>query len=89
MSQIAEIIEGRPLIHADASENVREVAQRMSNGNVGAVAVLDGGRLVGRRARGPARRCSRASVPTGHRGGEGRRSETGHAQGRSGLASSI
>ena len=47
MSQIAEIIEGRPLIHADASENVRAVAQRMSNGNVGAVAVLDGGRLVG------------------------------------------
>jgi len=47
MSQIAEIIEGRPLIHAETFESVREVARRMSNGNVGAVAVLDGGRLVG------------------------------------------
>ena len=47
MSQIAEIIEGRPLIHAESSEHVREVARRMSNENVGAVAVLEGGRLVG------------------------------------------
>lgn len=47
MSQIAEIIEGRPLIHADASERVRDVAKRMSKENVGAVAVLDSGRLVG------------------------------------------
>lgn len=47
MSQIAEIIEGRPLIHAETSESVRTVAQRMSSGNVGAVAVLDKGRLVG------------------------------------------
>ena len=47
MTQIAEIIEGRPLIHAESSENVREVARRMSDRNVGAVAVLDEGRLVG------------------------------------------
>ena len=47
MSQIAEIIEGRPLIHAESSEKVREVARRMSERNVGAVAVLDRGRLVG------------------------------------------
>lgn len=47
MSQIAEIIEGRPLIHAETSERVRDVAKRMSKENVGAVAVLDGGRLVG------------------------------------------
>ncbi len=47
MSQIAQIIEGRPLIHADSSERVRDVARRMSKENVGAVAVLDAGRLVG------------------------------------------
>jgi len=47
MSQIAEIIEGRPLIHAETSERVRDVAKRMTNENVGAVAVLDNGRLVG------------------------------------------
>lgn len=47
MKHIAEIIEGRPLIHADGSETVREVARRMSDRNVGAVAVLDAGKLVG------------------------------------------
>jgi CBS domain-containing protein len=47
MRQIAEIIEGRPLIHAEQSENVRDVARKMSDKNVGAVAVLDGGKLVG------------------------------------------
>src|SRR5438128_951728 len=47
MKQIAEIIEGRPLIHAELSENVRDVARKMSEKNVGAVAVLDGGKLVG------------------------------------------
>ena len=47
MSQIAEIIEGRPLIHANTQEKVRDVAKRMSKENVGAVAVLDGERLVG------------------------------------------
>ena len=47
MKQIAEIIEGRPLIHAELSENVRDVARKMSDKNVGAVAVLDSGKLVG------------------------------------------
>ncbi|MEO8036176.1 MAG: CBS domain-containing protein [Acidobacteriota bacterium] len=47
MRQIAELIEGRPLIHAAPSENVRDVARRMSDRNVGAVAILDGGKLVG------------------------------------------
>lgn len=47
MKQIAELIEGRPLVHATTAENVREVAQRMSERNIGAVAVLDDGRLVG------------------------------------------
>jgi CBS domain-containing protein len=47
MTQISEIIEGRPLIHADSTEKVRDVARRMSDRNVGAVAVLDSGRLVG------------------------------------------
>ncbi len=47
MTQIAELIEGRPLIHAESSEKVRDVARKMSDRNVGAVAVLDGGRLVG------------------------------------------
>jgi CBS domain-containing protein len=47
MSDVAQIIEGRSLIHANTTEHVREVAQRMTKENVGAVAVLDDGRLVG------------------------------------------
>jgi CBS domain-containing protein len=47
MKQIGEIIEGRPLIHAELSENVRDVARKMSEKNIGAVAVLDSGKLVG------------------------------------------
>lgn len=47
MTQLADILEGRPLIHAESSEKVREVARRMAEKNVGAVAVLDSGRLVG------------------------------------------
>ena len=47
MSESGQIIEGHPLIHAEASERVRDAAKKMSNANVGAVAVLDGGRLVG------------------------------------------
>ncbi len=47
MKQIAEIIEGRPLIHAERAETVRDVARKMSEKNVGAVAVLDDGKLVG------------------------------------------
>lgn len=47
MTHVAELIEGRPLVHAAMSDTVREVARRMSSEGVGAVAVLDGGRLVG------------------------------------------
>ena len=47
MKAIAEIIEGHPLIHANPSDKVREVARMMSERNVGAIAVLDAGRLVG------------------------------------------
>ncbi len=47
MKQIAEIIEGQKLFHARSSDNVRDVAKMMSDKNVGAVAVLDAGRLVG------------------------------------------
>ena len=47
MKAIAEIIEGKPLVLARMSENVREVARRMTERNVGAVAVLDGETLVG------------------------------------------
>jgi CBS domain-containing protein len=47
MKQIAELIEGRPLVYADPNENVRQVARRMSDRNIGAVAVLDSGKLVG------------------------------------------
>jgi CBS domain-containing protein len=47
MKQIAEIIEGQKLFHAKASDTVRDTAKMMSEKNVGAVAVLDSGRLVG------------------------------------------
>lgn len=47
MKQIAELIEGRPLIHVDSRDNVRDAARRMSQQNIGAVAVLDDGKLVG------------------------------------------
>jgi len=47
MKQISELIEGRPLIHADIGDNVRAVARKMSDRNIGAVAILEGGKLVG------------------------------------------
>lgn len=47
MRQIAELLEGRPLFHAETRSNVRDVARYMSERNVGAVAVLDSGKLVG------------------------------------------
>lgn len=47
MKQIAEIIEGRPLYHAASSESVRAVARRMTDWNVGAIAIVDDGKLVG------------------------------------------
>ena len=47
MKQLAEIIEGQKIFHAKSSDNVRDAARMMSDKNVGAVAVLDSGRLVG------------------------------------------
>ena len=47
MKQIAELIEGHPLILAESSDNVRDVARKMSEKNIGAIAVLDSGQLVG------------------------------------------
>jgi CBS domain-containing protein len=47
MRHLAELIDGRPLVHAAPSENVRDVARRMSDRNIGAVAVLESGKLVG------------------------------------------
>jgi CBS domain-containing protein len=47
MKQIAELIEGHPLFHADCTESVLDVARQMTDRNVGAVAVLDHGALVG------------------------------------------
>jgi CBS domain-containing protein len=47
MKQLAEIIEGQTLFHASSSDTVRDAARMMSDKNVGAVAILDSGRLVG------------------------------------------
>ena len=47
MKQISELIEGHPLILAQSSDNVRDVARKMSERNIGAIAVLDSGKLVG------------------------------------------
>jgi len=47
MKTIGEIIQGHPLFHVKSSDTVRDVATMMSDKNVGAVAVLDSGRLVG------------------------------------------
>jgi len=47
MRQIGEIIEGHPLFHAPSTASVRDVARTMSERNIGAIAVLDSGKLVG------------------------------------------
>jgi CBS domain-containing protein len=47
MRQIGEIIEGHPLFHVPSTASVRDVARTMSERNIGAIAVLDSGRLVG------------------------------------------
>jgi len=47
MTEVAELIEGHPLIHAEPANNVREVARMMAERNVGAIAVLEEGALVG------------------------------------------
>jgi len=47
MRQIGEIIEGHPLFHVPPTASVRDVARTMSDRNIGAIAVLDSGKLVG------------------------------------------
>ena len=47
MKQIAELIEGRPLFHISTGDKVREVAKRMVEWNIGAVAVLENDHLAG------------------------------------------
>ena len=47
MKQIGEIIEGHPLFHVSPADSVREVARTMSKNKIGAIAVLDAGKLVG------------------------------------------
>jgi CBS domain-containing protein len=47
MKQIAELIEGQALTVVDMSSNVRSAAQTMAERNIGAVAVVDSGRLAG------------------------------------------
>lgn len=47
MRKIAELLEGKPLYHAEPQESVRDVARRMSDKNIGALAVLNAGTLVG------------------------------------------
>ena len=47
MRQIGEIIEGHPLFHVPSTATVRDVARTMSDRNIGAIAVLDSGKLVG------------------------------------------
>ncbi len=47
MRHIGEVIAGRPLYHVTSAETVRSVARRMAGWNVGAIAIVDGGKLVG------------------------------------------
>jgi CBS domain-containing protein len=47
MKQIAEVIEGQTLQVIEPGWNVRRAAERMSEWNIGAVAVVDAGQLAG------------------------------------------
>lgn len=47
MKQIGELIEGQTLMVIEPGLKVRAAAQRMSERNIGAVAVVDSGRLAG------------------------------------------
>jgi CBS domain-containing protein len=47
MKTIGEIIEGHPLFHVLSTASVRDVARTMSEHKIGAIAVLDSGKLVG------------------------------------------
>ncbi|HEX7832867.1 MAG TPA: CBS domain-containing protein [Thermoanaerobaculia bacterium] len=47
MRQIAELIENQTLLVIDPELSVRNAAERMAERNIGAVAVVDAGRLAG------------------------------------------
>ncbi|HEY5609593.1 MAG TPA: CBS domain-containing protein [Thermoanaerobaculia bacterium] len=47
MRQIADIIEGKTLFFVGPTESVRGVARKMAEKNIGAIAVLEEGTLVG------------------------------------------
>jgi CBS domain-containing protein len=47
MKNIGEIIEGHTLFHVPSTASVRDAARTMSEHNIGAIAVLDSGTLVG------------------------------------------
>ena len=47
MPQISELIGRRPLVHASMNDTVRNAAQEMTEKKIGAVAILDDGKLVG------------------------------------------
>jgi CBS domain-containing protein len=47
MKKIGEIIDGHTLFHLPSTASVREAARTMSERNIGAIAVLDSGKLVG------------------------------------------
>jgi CBS domain-containing protein len=47
VKQIGEIIEGHPLFHVAPAVSVRDAARTMSEHKIGAIAVLDAGKLVG------------------------------------------
>ncbi|MEA2237052.1 MAG: hypothetical protein QOC81_1776 [Thermoanaerobaculia bacterium] len=47
MKTIGEIIQGHPLFHVPSTATVRDVARTMSERNIGAIAVLDDGKLAG------------------------------------------
>ena len=47
MKTIGEIIQGHPLFHVSSTATVRDVARTMSEHKIGAIAVLDAGKLAG------------------------------------------
>jgi CBS domain-containing protein len=47
MKTIGEIIQGHPLFHVPSTATVRDVARTMSERNIGAIAVVDAGKLTG------------------------------------------
>lgn len=47
MKRIGDLIAGKPLVYVEPTQDVRAAAGLMSEKNIGAVAVLDSGTLVG------------------------------------------